>query len=117
MPMFAFMILLNFFFLYSPIESAMNGETYDTCQKCLADTCHKQYYRPCIFRNGGFFCFTCHSNNRSKFYTEAGCQKICTDPGRLCVCVDACYECVTKGVRTNPESCKEPTNDELSKCK
>ncbi|XP_060860155.1 uncharacterized protein LOC132937350 [Metopolophium dirhodum] len=114
-PMFAFMILLNFFFMYSPIESAMNGKIYDTCQKCLADTCHKKLNRPCIFRNGGYFCFTCDpENGNQKFYSEAECKSVCKGFSKTCVCADACYVCIAKGIeKTNLGKCNMPTIDEL----
>ncbi|CAI6346298.1 unnamed protein product [Macrosiphum euphorbiae] len=111
------MILLNLFLLYSPIKSETNGKWYDTCKKCQADPCYKQFYRPCLFRNNKFYCFTCHSKNgHRKFYTENGCQKQCTQMGMMCVCLDSCYECVAKGVRSNPASCREATDDEMNKC-
>ncbi|CAI6367705.1 unnamed protein product [Macrosiphum euphorbiae] len=90
-PMFAFMVLLNFF-LYSPVESVMNGRLYDTCQKCLADTWHKQFHRPLIFKNGAYFCFTCNSvHGNQKFHTLAECQLGSLhrpeEDVRLCRCV------------------------------
>ncbi|CAI6367590.1 unnamed protein product [Macrosiphum euphorbiae] len=116
-PMFAFMVLLNFFFLYSPVESVMNGRLYDTCQKCLDDTCHKKFHRPCLFKNGAYFCFTCNpENGNQKFYTLTECQGQCTDPRRTCVCADACYMCAPKGARNDPGSCRRPTIHEMNKC-
>ncbi|CAI6368717.1 unnamed protein product [Macrosiphum euphorbiae] len=117
-PMFAFMILLNFFSLYSPIESAAkNGKYYHTCQDCLDDTCHSQFNRPCIFRNKAFYCVTCNSvHGNQQYYSEIECVLDCMDPGKSCVCNDECYVCVPNGAMSYSGTCEDPTTEELNQC-
>jgi len=118
LPMFALVIQLNFFFLYSPIESAINGQIYDTCKKCLDDTCHKDSNRPCISRSdGGYFCFTCDpENGDQQFYSEDECKKGCTDQNKTCVCTDACFVCIaSERIKSaNLEECNLLTKEELN---
>ncbi|CAI6352975.1 unnamed protein product [Macrosiphum euphorbiae] len=86
------MILLNFFFFYSPIESAMNG------------------------KKGGYFCFTCEpENGNQKFYSEAECKRECKDLSKTCVCDDTCYVFIAnEGIEmANLGKCSIPTIDEL----
>jgi len=117
-PMFAFMVLLNFFFLYSPIESAIKGMIYDTCQSCLADKCHKNANRPCILRSdGGYFCFTCDTENgNQQFYSKDECKNGCPDPKRSCICTDACFVCIANEdiEFANLEKCNLLTKEELN---
>ncbi|XP_029345586.1 uncharacterized protein LOC115034091 [Acyrthosiphon pisum] len=87
-PMFAFTILLNFFFLNSPIKSQERGTIYELCQDCLNDTCHKEKNRPCMTRyDGWFLCYTCEIElGDDQFYTLEECKTGCTDPERVCMC-------------------------------
>ncbi|CAI6368062.1 unnamed protein product [Macrosiphum euphorbiae] len=116
-PLFAFTILLNFFFLYSPIESAINGMIYDTCQDCLASPCHANANRPCISRSdGGYFCFTCDTENgNQQFYSEDECKKGCLDPKWSCNCNDACFVCIANDAIKNASlaNCDLPTKEDL----
>ncbi|XP_003242391.1 uncharacterized protein LOC100575848 [Acyrthosiphon pisum] len=114
-----FTILLNFFFLYSPIEMAINGMIYDTCQECLDDICHHDLCRPCISRSdGGYFCFTCDpENGNQQFYSEDECNKGCTDKKNMsCVCTDACFVCIANEDigNANLEKCNLLTKEELN---
>nr|AFK66767.1 hypothetical protein [Acyrthosiphon pisum] len=47
---FSFAILLNLFYLYSPVESSATGLLYPLCEDCLKSDCHVKSKRPCETR-------------------------------------------------------------------
>ncbi|XP_060879423.1 uncharacterized protein LOC132951623 [Metopolophium dirhodum] len=118
-PVFAFVILLNFFFLNSPIESVEIGVLYTTCQDCLAGKCHNDRNRPCMtLHDGSYLCFTCDIElGDQQYYTLDECKTGCTDPKRVCICTSMCFVCIRKLVLENGgylEDCDLPTEQELN---
>ncbi|CAI6368358.1 unnamed protein product [Macrosiphum euphorbiae] len=97
---FAFAILLNIFYLYSPAESSEDGWLFPTCELCLKSDCHVKRKRPCFTTfdvDFNFTCFTCDPENLNpQFYSYLECLQGCTDMLKTCVCSGACYMCVIK---------------------
>ncbi|CAI6368730.1 unnamed protein product [Macrosiphum euphorbiae] len=121
MPMFAFTILLSFFFLNSPIKSMEFGTLFEKCPDCLADSCHKDKHRPCMTMSTGWFlCYTCEIDlGDDQYYTFEECKTGCTNTNRTCACDGMCVVCVRKSVLENGgylEPCNLPTTPEIT-CK
>ncbi|XP_016660028.1 uncharacterized protein LOC100570128 [Acyrthosiphon pisum] len=96
--MFAFTILLNFFFLNSPVKSLETGTIYFACQDCLNDACHKDRNRPCMTRyDGTFLCFTCEIDyGNNQYYTFDECKTGCTNSTKICICTGMCFVCIAR---------------------
>ncbi|CAI6369105.1 unnamed protein product [Macrosiphum euphorbiae] len=97
-PMFVFTIMLNFFFLNSPIKSTEVGMLFEKCSDCLADSCHKDKHRPCMkMRSGSFLCFRCEIEfGDDQYYTFDECKTGCTNSNKTCACESMCYVCISK---------------------
>ncbi|XP_060881430.1 uncharacterized protein LOC132952928 [Metopolophium dirhodum] len=118
---FTFAILLNIFYLYSPVESAANGLIYELCEDCLKSECHVKSKRPCLTRfdpQYNFTCYTCDpEHGNQQFYSGNDCKKGCTDPSMMCICDGSCYMCIViQGADlshyancTTPDELEEPT--------
>ncbi|XP_060879624.1 uncharacterized protein LOC132951714 [Metopolophium dirhodum] len=118
--MFTFTILLNFLYLYSPIESIETGILYKTCEECLKTACHIQKKRPCntrLLADYKFICFECPPEfGNEQFYSEDDCLKGCTDPSYHCVCDFSCFMCVQKEGfdKANFTECNIDPNEEIT---
>jgi len=113
-PVFVFTVLLNFFYLYAPIDSVQCGQNYTTCEECLNSTCYTQMNRTCTLNmdNCTYQCFTCDPDpsGNEQFYSEAECTAGCTDATKQCVCDGACYACLpTEGLDLSMFVCAMPT--------
>jgi len=99
-PLFAFMILLNFFYLYPLIESWDQGNTFDFCEDCKKSPCFVYENQPCyvLFNcKGNTTCYMCHTlNNFRQFYSKKDCDAECKNMGENmeCVCDYGCYICI-----------------------
>jgi len=118
-PMFAFTILLNFFFLNSPIISMEVGMLFEKCEDCLADTCHKDKKRPCIsMSTGRYLCFTCEAEfGDDQYYTFEECKTGCTNKNKTCACESMCIVCISKSWLESGgslEPCYFPSERELN---
>ncbi|CAI6369591.1 unnamed protein product [Macrosiphum euphorbiae] len=97
---FTFAILLNIFYLYSPVESDATGLIYQGCEDCLQSECHVKRNRPCSKRvdpEYKFVLVTCHTcdpaNGNEQFYSKDECNKVCP-PLKMCACDGLCYMCI-----------------------
>lgn len=113
-PVLVFTVLLNFFYLYAPIDSLMCGQNFTCCEECLNSTCHTQKNRTCTINpdNSTYSCFTCDPDpsGEVQYYSEAECQATCTDSTKKCVCDGACWSCmVTEGADLTKYTCAMPT--------
>jgi len=119
---FTLAILLNIFYLYSPVESAGTGVLFELCDDCLRSECHVNRKRPCITRYDpeyNFTCYTCDPENlNQQFYSRLECLQGCTDPSMFCVCDGSCYMCVAKqGADSfNFMDCTVPVKEEQPTC-
>ncbi|XP_060881534.1 uncharacterized protein LOC132953012 [Metopolophium dirhodum] len=119
---FTFAILLNIFYLYSPVESAANGFMYELCEECLKSECHVNRKRPCLTIDHPqykFTCYTCDPENLNpQFYSKLECLHGCTDPSKFCVCDGSCYMCVVKEGADlfNFMDCAVPDKEEQPTC-
>ncbi|NP_001233001.1 uncharacterized protein LOC100570716 [Acyrthosiphon pisum] len=98
---FAYVILLNIFYLYSPVETSGTGVNYELCDNCLASDCYANG-RPCLDTGNSsypYICFTCDpepTNKFLQFYTKDDCNNGCEGVGDTmqCGCDKNCYMCV-----------------------
>ncbi|NP_001232943.1 uncharacterized protein LOC100574994 [Acyrthosiphon pisum] len=116
---FAYAILLNIFYLYSPVESGEIGGLYENCEKCKASDCFANG-RPCTDNDDcdyPYTCFTCEiSDGWEQFYSKDECNKGCDAPS-LCICDRFCYMCVPEDTDTTRFSvCYIPDNPEEQTC-
>ncbi|XP_060881103.1 uncharacterized protein LOC132952721 [Metopolophium dirhodum] len=120
-PVLVFTVLLNFFYLYAPIDSLQCGQNYTCCEECLNSTCHTQMNRTCTINpdNSTYSCFTCDPDpsGNPQYYSEAECKATCTDPAKMCICDGACWSCmVTEGTDLAKFVCAMPTQAVDEKC-
>ncbi|NP_001232999.1 uncharacterized protein LOC100569946 precursor [Acyrthosiphon pisum] len=120
---FAYAVLLNIFYLYSPVESSGTGVNFEKCDDCVASDCHAGG-RPCLdsgIPETPYICFTCDpepTNQFLQFYSSDECNSGCEGVGDTmqCACDKNCYMCVPITFDTSqlweceiPDTPEEPT--------
>jgi len=121
---FVFVILLNIFYLHSPVESTGDRSEFGSCDECMISDCHTKKCQPCLDKYAGngrsnvILCITCETQNGfEQFYTEEECTKKCKDSSKTCGCDGACYKCILKNLTNTLHSeCYIPGMENYKRC-
>ncbi|CAH1733431.1 unnamed protein product [Aphis gossypii] len=118
---FAFALLLNFFFMYSPVNSdksnadcPKNEFYFKSCNECMISPCYTDLKRPCYIVDGGdtgVMCYNCAGvDDGDEMFNELEkCRKSCNQhKSKYCTCIGGCYWCIEAAGKYTTYHCDMP---------